>query len=54
VPELDIVCESAGEADAKHTHASVKKAGEVIGYESSRTIAQGVGEFIEWYPANRE
>jgi NDP-sugar pyrophosphorylase family protein len=47
--------ESARKADAKHTHASVKKAGEVIGYEPSRTITEGVGEFIEWYePLVRE
>ncbi|PHQ41850.1 UDP-glucose 4-epimerase [Halorubrum sp. C191] len=53
-PELEIEYESAREADAEHTHASVEKAGEVIGYEPSRTIAEGVGEFIEWYQANRE
>ena len=41
-------------ADAEHTHASVAKAGETIGYEPSRTITEGVGEFIEWYEANRE
>jgi nucleoside-diphosphate-sugar epimerase len=46
--------ESARKADAEHTHASVEKAGEVIGYEPSRTITEGVGEFIEWYQANRE
>jgi UDP-glucose 4-epimerase len=32
----------------------VAKASETIGYEPSRTIAEGVGEFIEWYQANRE
>ena len=53
-PELEIEYESAREADAEHTHASVEKAGEVIGYEPSRTITEGVGEFIEWYQANRE
>ncbi|SHG37275.1 SDR family oxidoreductase [Halobaculum gomorrense] len=53
-PGLEIVYESAREADAEHTHASVQKAGELIGYEPSRTIAEGVGEFIEWYQANRE
>ncbi|SFR34692.1 GDP-mannose 4,6-dehydratase [Halorubrum sodomense] len=53
-PDLEIEYEPAREADAEHTHASVEKAGEVIGYEPSRTIAEGVGEFIEWYQANRE
>jgi UDP-glucose 4-epimerase len=51
---LGIEYESAREADAEHTHGSVAKAGEAIGYEPSRTIAEGVGEFIEWYQANRE
>ena len=53
-PELEIEYESAREADAEHTHASVAKAREQIGYEPSRTITEGVGEFIEWYQANRE
>jgi UDP-glucose 4-epimerase len=53
-PELEIEYESARKADAEHTHASVEKAGEVIRYEPSRTITEGVGEFIEWYQANRE
>ncbi|MDZ5810508.1 SDR family oxidoreductase [Halorubrum sp. AD140] len=53
-PELAIEYESAREADAEHTHASVAKAGELIGYEPSRTISEGVSEFIEWYEQNRE
>jgi UDP-glucose 4-epimerase len=53
-PELEIGYEEAREADAEHTHASVEKAGELIGYEPSRTITGGVGEFIEWYEQNRE
>ncbi|RNJ27088.1 SDR family NAD(P)-dependent oxidoreductase [Halosegnis longus] len=53
-PELEIEYESAREADAEYTHASVEKAGELIGYEPSRTIVEGVSEFIEWYQANRE
>ena len=48
-PELEIEYEAAREADAEHTHASVEKAGELIGYEPSRTITEGVSEFIEWY-----
>ena len=53
-PELEIEYETARGADAEHTHASVKKADELIGYEPSRTITEGVDEFIEWYEANRE
>jgi UDP-glucose 4-epimerase len=53
-PELEIEYETAREADAEHTHASVAKAGETIGYEPSRTITEGVYDFIEWYEANQE
>jgi len=53
-PELDIEYEPAREADAEHTHASVEKANELIGYEPSRTITEGVSEFIAWYKQNRE
>jgi UDP-glucose 4-epimerase len=53
-PDLDIVYEPAREADAEHTHAAVEKAGELIDYEPSRTITEGVGEFLEWYRTNRE
>lgn len=52
-PDLEIEYESAREADAEHTHASVAKAGELIDYEPSRSITAGVEEFIEWYRANR-
>lgn len=37
-----------------NTHASVAKAHEAIGYEPSRSIEQGVSEFIEWYQVNQE
>ncbi|MFC6614907.1 NAD-dependent epimerase/dehydratase family protein [Halopenitus salinus] len=53
-PELAIEYESAREADAEHTHASVEKAGELIGYEPSRSIREGVEEFIQWYEENQE
>ncbi len=53
-PDLDIVHESARDADAEHTHASVAKAGALLGYEPSRSIEDGVAEFIEWYRENRD
>ena len=40
-PELAIEYEADREAGAEHTHASVAKAGETIGYEPSRTITEG-------------
>lgn len=53
-PELEIEYEPAREADAQHTHASVAKARDAVGYEPSRSIMEGVSEFIEWYERNRE
>ena len=52
-PELEVVYESAREADAGHIHTSVEKVSELIGYESLQTIRR-VGEFIEWSQANWE
>jgi UDP-glucose 4-epimerase len=41
------------EADARHTHADVSKARELIGYDPSTGIREGVSRFIDWYEANR-
>jgi UDP-glucose 4-epimerase len=51
---VDIVHEEAKDADARHTHADVSKAGELIDYEPSTDIREGVAKFIDWYEANRE
>ena len=53
-PSLDIEFTDARDADAEHTHADISKANELIGYEPSRDIRQGVREFIEWYEQNRD
>lgn len=45
-PELTIEYEPARQADAEQTHASLGTASETIGDEPSRTITEGVGEFI--------
>lgn len=52
-PGIETVRESAREADAEHTYASTEKASELTGHEPSRTITEGVGEFIGWYQAKR-
>ncbi|WP_256289014.1 GDP-mannose 4,6-dehydratase [Halobellus inordinatus] len=52
--DVDIVHEDAKDADARHTHADVSKAGELIDYEPSTDIREGVANFIDWYKANRE
>jgi UDP-glucose 4-epimerase len=53
-PDLDLVYESRHDADAEHTHADTSKAGELLGYEASHTIREGVSKFIDWYADNRE
>ncbi|MDS0259768.1 GDP-mannose 4,6-dehydratase [Haloarcula sp. S1CR25-12] len=53
-PELDLVYEERHDADSEHTHADTARAGELLGYEASHTIREGVAAFIEWYEANRE
>ena len=53
-PTLDIEYTEARDGDAEHTHADISKATELIGYEPSRDIREGVSEFIEWCERNRE
>jgi len=52
-PGLDIKYTDARDADAKHTHADISKAKELIGYEPTTTIREGVEKFTNWYRENR-
>ncbi|WP_255194488.1 GDP-mannose 4,6-dehydratase [Natronobeatus ordinarius] len=42
------------EGDARHTHADVTKARELLDYEPSVGIRDGVSQFVDWYRENRE
>jgi UDP-glucose 4-epimerase len=53
-PTLDIKYTEARDGDVEHTHADISKANRLIGYEPSRDIREGVGDFIDWYEQNRE
>jgi UDP-glucose 4-epimerase len=53
-PDLDIEYTEGYDIDADHTHANIEKARDLIGYEPTRTIREGVAEFIEWYRENRD
>jgi UDP-N-acetylglucosamine 4-epimerase len=35
--------------DIPHSHASVEKAGRLLGYKPSHTVEQGLSESVEWY-----
>ena len=52
-PSLDIEYTEARDGDAEHTHADISKATELIDYEPSRDIREGVSECIEWDEQNR-
>ena len=53
-PSLDIVYDDPREGDAEHTHADVSKANELLGYEPTVDICEGVRKFIDWYRENRD
>ncbi|KYH25113.1 GDP-L-fucose synthase [Halalkalicoccus paucihalophilus] len=53
-PDLDLVYGERNDADAEHTHADISKANELLGYEPTTDIREGVSEFIHWYRANKE
>ena len=51
-PSLSLEFADRHPADAEHTHADVAKAEELIGYEPTTTIREGIDRFIEWYDEN--
>jgi len=53
-PDLDIEYTEGYDVDAEHTHADITKAEDLLGYEPTHSIREGVGAFIEWYRDNRE
>ena len=53
-PSLDIVYDDARTGDAEHTHADVSKANELLGYEPTVDIREGVEKYIAWYRDNEE
>lgn len=52
--DVSMVHDDPKGADARHTHADVSKARELLGYEPTVSIREGVSKFVEWYRANRE
>ena len=53
-PELELEYAPRHDADAEHTHAETTKANELLNYEPTYTIRDGVEAFVEWYRANRD
>ena len=53
-PDLELEFGERNDADAEHTHADISKANDLLGYEPTTTIREGVEKFTEWYRENRE
>ncbi|WP_394739965.1 GDP-mannose 4,6-dehydratase [Natronococcus roseus] len=53
-PSLGLEYGERRTGDAEHTHADVSKARELLGYEPSTSIREGVSQFIDWYRRNRD
>ncbi len=53
-PDLDLEYGERNDADAEHTHADIAKANDLLGYEPTTSIREGVAAFIDWYRANEE
>lgn len=53
-PELELEYADRHDADAEHTHADISKANELLDYEPSTSIREGVERFTDWYKVNRD
>ncbi len=53
-PDLEIEFAERHDADAEHTHADVSKAEELLDYEPTYTIREGVSSFVDWYRENED
>lgn len=53
-PELELEYGERNDADAEHTHAEISKANDLIGYEPTHDIREGVSKFIGWYQDNED
>jgi len=53
-PALGIDYRDAAVGDARHTHADVGKAAQLLGYDPSTSIREGVARFTDWYRENRD
>ncbi len=51
-PSLEIVYDDPRAGDAEHTHADVSKARDLLGYEPTVSIDEGIERFVAWYREN--
>ena len=53
-PDLDLEYDDRHDADAEHTHADTSRAAELLDYEPTTSIREGVEQFVAWYRENRD
>ncbi len=53
-PSLELEYSDPRRGDAEHTHADISKAKEVLEYEPTTGIREGVAKFIDWYRENQD
>jgi UDP-glucose 4-epimerase len=53
-PDLDLEYDDRHDADAEHTHADTSRANELLDYEPTTSIREGVEQFVAWYRENRD
>lgn len=53
-PDLPIKHDDAKAGDARHTHADIGRTADLLGYEPTVGIEEGVSRFIDWYRSARD
>jgi UDP-glucose 4-epimerase len=53
-PSLDVRFAERHDADAEHTHADVSRARDLLDYEPTYAVREGVATFVDWYRENRD
>jgi UDP-glucose 4-epimerase len=53
-PDFDLEYDDRHDADAEHTHADTSRANELLDYEPTTSIREGVEQFVAWYRENRD
>jgi len=53
-PHLGIESDEARDGEAKHTHADISKANELLDYEPTVGIRDGIRRLIDWYRENED
>lgn len=53
-PDVEVQHTDGFDSDAEHSHADTSKAADLIGYEPTKTIREGVSAYADWYQDNQD